>query len=124
MSARRLAPVPSTPSLFGTDRRRPRYRGRSALERSLRVLREIDALEPADGFAVAVLRSETDAFDLFVERHLLGVVELSPLSIAGLGREVVAQYNALRGNAPLLPPTGDDVDDLVAALSTPTGDGA
>jgi hypothetical protein len=109
--ARRLAVAPA---LFGEPRT---GRARAALERSLRVLRGVDALTPEDQLPVAVLRTMVETFDRDARRH-----DVSVFALAQAAREIVAEYNSLRGNAPLLPPAGDDVDDLVAALSTPASD--
>lgn len=110
MSTRRPAPVDATP-LFVVDPRTGR--AAAALERGLKVLRDGDALEPTDGFVVALLRSEVQAFDRDARRP-----DVSAFALTAAGDRIIDHYNALRGNAPLA--ATDDVTDLVAILSAAT----
>lgn len=103
-------------SLFGEP---ATGRVRAGLERSLRVLRDGGALDPTDRVRVAVLRTLVDKYDHDARR-----ADVSAFAMANAARAITDLFNALAGNAGLMPSTGDgdDVDALVASLSTPYRD--
>lgn len=101
---------PPQDALFDPEPRTGRVR--AALERSLKELRTVGALERVDAVRVAALRSLVESYDRDARRR-----DVSAFAMANAARAITDLFNSLSGHAAVA--GGASFDELVAALSTP-----